>query len=96
MNNYQQMNTSVVKNTAIVALSSLGGSIVWNLCRDIYNYHIHNKMGTEIKNMTHFNFGTFFGFTLGISYVYTGQPFIHHFIRQSKRQIVCNTSGLSP
>ena len=78
------MNTSVVKNVSIVALSSLGGSIAWNVCLDIYNYHIYNKMMTEIKNMNHFNFGTFFGFTLGVSYVYTGQPFIHHLIRQNK------------
>lgn len=78
------MNTSVVKNVSIVALSSLGGSIAWNVCLDIYNYNIYNKMVTEIKNMNHFNFGTFFGFTLGVSYVYTGQPFIHHLIRQNK------------
>lgn len=88
MNNYQQMNTSiqcVIKNTTIVALSSVSGTIMWDVCKHLYNYQIHNKLIIKkIKNMIHFNFGTFFGFSLGVSYIYTGKPFIYT-LKQTNR-----------
>jgi len=73
---------SALKDISVVTLTSISGSIIWQACKDIYNYQIYN-IGTGNKNfltdMINFNFGTFFGFILSISYVYTGKPFIYNF-----------------
>ncbi len=74
----------VVLNVAIVTLSSVSGSIIWNMYRDVYNYQIHNMairhkpILEEIKNMIHLNFGTFLGFSISVSYICTGQPVVHN------------------
>jgi hypothetical protein len=87
------MNISIqssLKNISIVTLCSLSGSIMWHICKDVYSYQIYsirtkNKhFLTEIKDMINFNFGTFFGFSLGISYIYTGRPFIYYFYELDK------------
>lgn len=80
---------SALKDISIVTITSIGGSIIWKMCEDIYNYQmysIRNKNKhflTEIKEMINFNFGTFVGFSLGISYIYTGQPFIYNLYKIS-------------
>lgn len=81
------MNISIqssLKNISIVTLTSLAGSIMWRACIDIFKYQIYNMKSEykpflkEIKDMINLNFGTFFGFSIGISYIYTGKPFIYN------------------
>ena len=77
-----KINTSfgtVITDISIVILTSIGGSIMWQVCKDLYIYQIYKKRIIR-KDMINLNFGCFLGFSLGISYEYTGQPFIYNFI----------------
>ena len=32
----------VLKDTSFVILTSISGSLMWQVCKDVYNYHIYN------------------------------------------------------
>ena len=76
-----------IKDISFVTLTSISGSIMWQMCKDVYNYQIYNiriknkHFLKEIKDMINFNFGCFLGFSLGISYIYTGKPLIYNFYK---------------
>ena len=73
----------IVKDICFITLTSISGSVMWQMCKDIYNSKVNNfnyKI-RNLKDMTNLNFGLLFGFGLGISYIYTGKPLIYNFIK---------------
>ena len=72
---------SVLKDISIVSLSSISGSIIWESCKDLYNYKKYNIYSNKtLIDLIHFNsFGYLLGFSLGISYIYNDKPLIHKF-----------------
>ena len=75
----------VFKDTSFVILTSISGSLMWQVCKDVYNYQINNirinKKKNILNNLFSFNFGSLLGLGLGISYIYTGKPLIYNFIK---------------
>ena len=72
----------ILKNVGIIYLTSISGGILWETCNNIYNIYTCKRYinRNNIKDLINFNFGTFIGFTLGISYVYTGKPLVNYLL----------------
>ena len=75
------MYNKLLKDIGIVCLTSISGGVMWKTCNDVYNIHIHERFiyKNDIKDFVS-NLGTFIGFTLGVSYVYTGKPLLYNLL----------------
>ena len=75
------MYNNLLKDISIVCLASISGGVIWKTCSDVYNIHIHQRFiyKNDIKDFIN-NLGTFIGFALGVSYVYTGKPLIYNLL----------------
>ena len=87
---------SAVRDTIIVTLTSISGSIIWQAIKEIYNFQRYNKLSDSLnesflksfKKMIKVNIGMFIGFGLAISYIYTGKPFIYHLLQDNNNPII--------
>tara|TARA_Y100000991_G_C21819762_1_gene283362 strand:+ start:400 stop:669 length:270 start_codon:yes stop_codon:yes gene_type:complete len=74
------MYNRLLKDIGIVCLTSISGGVMWKSCGDVYNIHINKRFiykKNDIKNFV-YNLGTFIGFGLGVSYVFTGKPLVYN------------------
>ena len=77
------MSICYFKDISFVVMSSISGSLLWTVWKDIYNLKVNN-LSNKIRNlrdMINLNFGMLLGFSLGINYVYTGKPLIYNIFK---------------
>jgi len=70
------------KYLALTALTGLSGSLLYHICRDLYQIKVTEKQKefTPINEaLTLVNPGLFVGLTLGTSLAYTGKPLVNNF-----------------
>lgn len=73
----------VAKDISFVVMTSISGSLLWTVWKDIYNLKVNN-LSYKIRNlrdMINLNFGMLLGFSLGINYVYTGKPLLYNIFK---------------
>ena len=68
-------------NGSVILSGAISGSVAWIVFRDLYAIHITNR-GRYIHSggfneIFALNPGAIIGMGLGISYLYTGKPFIN-------------------
>ena len=75
---------TILKNVSIITLTTISGSIAWDLCKELNIYPIYEKVFYRNKSIfiINLNFGMLIGFGLGISYVYTGKPLLYNFSKE--------------
>ena len=74
------MYNKLLKDIGIVCLTSISGGVMWKTCSDVYNIHIHKRFIYKNDKDFIYNLGTFIGFTLGVSYVYTRKPLVYNLL----------------
>lgn len=72
------------KYLALTALTGLSGSLLYHMCRDLYQIKVTEKQKelTPLKEAsTLVNPGLFVGLALGASLVYTGEPLVDNLFK---------------
>ena len=58
--------------------------VKWRMCNDVYNIYIRKTYTyiDGVRDSFNINFGTYIGFALGLSYVYTGKPLVNNLLKK--------------
>lgn len=80
---YKMYNTlcNTLYNGSVIINGAISGSVAWIVFRDLYVIHITNRgryiHSGGLSEIFALNPGAIIGMGLGISYLYTGKPFIN-------------------